>query len=82
MIARPVTPLTPLDLAGWLEMLSLMGHWMSECVGVTLGGHKVSPTSNYTVTQPHHSPERKHRRSVVDCLLACLTYTVTSYTGI
>ena len=55
--AQLVTP-AMLDLPGWLEMLSLERHGLSECVGVTIGGHKVSPISNYTVTQqPHHSPE-------------------------
>lgn len=64
-----------LDLSGWLEMLSLARHGLSECVGVTIGGHKVSPMSNYTVMQPHHSPESIGDLSQV---AACLVYSANT----
>jgi hypothetical protein len=70
-IARLLTPAL-MNLFGWLKTLSLVRHGRSECVGVTIGGHKVSPVSNHTVMQPHHSPE-----SIGDLyqIAACLVYT-------
>ena len=74
--AQLVTP-AMLDLPGWLEMLSLVWHGLSGCVCVTIGGHKVSPisTCNYTVMQPHQSPESIEDLSPV---AACLVYIANS----
>jgi hypothetical protein len=70
-IAQFVTT-TSLDLHGWLEMIGVARHGLLECVCVTLGGHKVSPMSNYIVMQPHHSPECTGDLFRV---AACLVYT-------
>jgi hypothetical protein len=42
------------DSLGYKSLLMTVRCGRSECVGVTLGGHKVDILSNYKHSRPHH----------------------------